>query len=186
MPSALNADAGFANAFDTFSKSAFRFEGLQTYDVEEEKKDFQDFLKGKIPVACPEGLKEWCSAITIATLQGKVYQRVRRIEFPLSDYTRFEIISGYQFSSEAGEQIRLLEKSSSDLSKDILSSDDFWLFDDTFCFALDYNSGGEFIGVRQIDNIDVPIYVGRKLRMLESAVDLPNSHSWQILSAQEQ
>ncbi len=181
MGKTFNPPDAFADALDTFKVSAFRFEGLQTYLIEEEREEFQRFLTGWIPKTCPDGLKDWCSDIAAATQSGKTYQRVRTIIFPLNEYTRFEVICGYQFSEPAGEVIQLLEEAPLKTGNTVTVIPDFWIFDDTLCFVMDYDQAGAFLGVRKVADNQLPFFVLIKHKALEQSIDLRHSKTWQQL-----
>ena len=147
--------------------------------MEEEQDELRSFLtEGRIET-CSPSMEEWCAEISAAKSQGKSYQRVRKIQFPLTDYTRFEIVTGFRFSSKAGEQIRLLENEPANL--DLTDISDFWLFDDTLCFWLRYDEDGRFIRVDQADVAELKLCVDLKPKLLAASVELRRSSSWRTL-----
>lgn len=177
--SSQSADT-FAAAFDSFRSTAFRFESLQRYDIEEERAELNAFLQGERSDECSSSMKEWCAEVSAAQAHGKSYQRIRAIRFPLSDYTQFEILTGYRFASPAGEQIRFLEHIPADLN--LAGISDFWLFDDAQCFWLRYNTDGQFIGVEQGDANDVTRCRELKERLWAASTNLYESRSWMELN----
>jgi hypothetical protein len=78
-----------------------------------------------------------------ATTAGKSMQRVRVVRQPLSDYVRMEFEWGYPDNIAAGEDIRILELGTDDIS-DVLDHD-YWLFDDATVVRLEYTDDGSFI-----------------------------------------
>ncbi len=120
--------------FNKFKKYAFRLELLQSYSVEQEKKDFMKFLKdGKVS---KDENKEWYETIKNAKSRGAIIQRVHVISFPLSDYIKFEM-EAYRYNMKEGEQIftipyRKFLKLMPKIKKD------FWLFDDKIVKINDY------------------------------------------------
>lgn len=178
----VDAEKAFTSAFSTFQKSAFRLEWLQTYDVEEERKLFRAFLKEGAVESCPPEFEAGCKEIARATAGGKLFQRVRRVTLPLTEYTRFEILNGYRFCIEAGEQVRILEKP--DVISNFLSTvgevKDFWLFDDNLCFELEYTTNGQFVAVHQMENGKLPFYVATKSKLLRISGELNESEAWKV------
>src|SRR5271168_282410 len=85
------SDSEFSAFFLSFKKSAFRLELNQSYLVEKESAEFTEFLAGRIRETPSSDMQEWCKLIKAARLNGKIFQRVRRIAYPLTNYTRFEI-----------------------------------------------------------------------------------------------
>jgi hypothetical protein len=175
-----SAQEALSRAFEAFQKTAFRFELLQIYDIEEERAAFRSFIENGPQKACQPDMEDWCAEIAKAKSMGRCYQRVRRVTLPPNDYTRFEILSGYQFSSEAGEEIRIWENDESPISTDGVKVKDFWLFDDSVCFELEYNEAGQFIGVHQIGSPQLPLYRRAKTVLLAASVELKQSTAWNL------
>lgn len=179
----VDAEKAFADAFGTFHTYAFRLEWRQIYDVEEERALFRSFLKEGAAKSCPREFVDGCKEITQARANGKLYQRVRRVTLPLTDYTRFEILDGYRFCVEAGEQVRILERN--DLISDLISIlgeiKDFWIFDDNLCFELEYDEQGQFIAVHQVEINKLPFYVTAKSKLWRASVELEKSKAWKLV-----
>lgn len=179
----IDTEKVFADAFDKFQKSAFRLERLQTYDVEEERELFRKFLKEGAAKSCPPEFEDGCKQIARATAQGRLFQRVRRISFPLNDYTRFEMLNGYRFCIEAGERVRILEgpDAISNLVGTLGEIKDFWLFDDNLCFELEYDEQGQFVAVHQVEISKLPFYVTAKSKLWQASVELGKSKAWKLV-----
>jgi Family of unknown function (DUF6879) len=174
------AEDKLSDAFSGFRQSAFRLELLQAYEVEAEKSDYADFLSGKIPTSCPACLVEWCQEIEAASTEGRTFQRVRLIDFPITDYTRFEVIFGYRFTVQHGEDIRIIQRQDFESLVAPLSKD-FWLFDDNLCVILDYDINGSYRGCWQTENSFNSHFVDYKATLLQRSVKLKNSHAWQMI-----
>ena len=175
----------FAEAFDTFRLYAFRLELRQDYDVEEERESFRSFLREGPAKTCPGFLVDGLREIAEAKTGDRTCQRVRRVVFPLTDYTRFEILNGYRFCAEVGEQIRILEEPSSISERDIENFKDFWLFDDKICFEMEYDQEGRFVSVRQAEQSKLPIYIAIKSRLWLAAVGLEKSKALRLAWTRE-
>lgn len=170
----------FADAFSTFRRSAFRLEWLQNYQNEEEQKLLQVFLKEGPSKSRPSEFNDWCAEIANGRANGKLFQRVRRVEFPLTEYTRFEISDGYRFSVEVGEDVRVLEGSHTNLNLPNHENEvkDFWIFDDNLCFELEYDHQGCFVAVHKVEGTRLLFNITLKAKALAASVELKKSESW--------
>lgn len=127
--------------FDRFTATAFRLETLQHYAGEEDR--LRAFSQG-LPL--PERsvrTSPWLARIAVTTVTGKRWQRVRVIQEPLTEYTRYEMAS-YVESQAAGEEIRIVRrKDASVLAHSAALRTDFWLMDagtsDAFALILRYD-----------------------------------------------
>ena len=72
---------------------------------------------------------------------------------PVSDYVRFELLHGYPANVEAGEDVRILGRSS---ARWRLPGLDFWLFDDDLAAVLVYDSDGASSGSSMLDDARHP------------------------------
>jgi len=104
------------NHFETFRKYAFRLELLQEYKVEEEKAAFENFLKtGKVD---EKQNADWHEIVRKAKARGAVMERVHVVDFPLSDYLRFEkeeyklneLADDFEFEAAAERQLNFKNK----------------------------------------------------------------------------
>jgi hypothetical protein len=127
-----------------FKQYAFRLETLPAYDSPRETEMLARFRRGEA-VRLPDDFP-WLQMVRSHKAAGRIMQRVRLIQQPLSDYIRFEM-SLYPQCIEAGEEIRIYEGDGSLL----ISPQDFWLFDRDTCFVLHYDDQGAFIGVEQVE-----------------------------------
>jgi hypothetical protein len=113
----------FAALFDTFQHTAFRLETLQTYDVSAELEAVRAFREGRPRPERSVRTSAWLRRVAVTTAQGKQWSRVRVVAYPLTEYTRYELV-GYVESQAAGEHIQLADF---DQVGDL--GPDFWLFD---------------------------------------------------------
>lgn len=127
-----------------FKTSAFRLETLPVYDSPRETEMLAAFMRGE-EVRLPDDFA-WLQMVRSHTAAGRSMQRVRMIQYPLSDYIRFEM-SLYPQCVEAGEEIRIWVGDGSLLG----SPKDFWLFDRDTCFELHYDSRGAFLGAEPVE-----------------------------------
>ena len=138
--------------FNRFASSVFRLEVLQHYAGEEDR--VEAFRLGLPRPERSVRTSPWLARIAVTTAtEGKRWQRVRVVEEPLSDYTRYEMTS-YVESQAAGEEIRIVPRGAG--SPLIMLQHDFWLFDagtpDEFALLMDYDTSGRFRDAELIAN----------------------------------
>ena len=88
---------------------------------------------------------------------GKTFRRVRVVIRPLSFYTRWEFVWGYDWNVKAREDIRILDVT--DGGGPELPDHDFWLFDDTTVVKLLYRPDGTQIGRELVEHPDLDQYL---------------------------
>ncbi|MFM1848440.1 MAG: hypothetical protein RL417_1914 [Pseudomonadota bacterium] len=74
--------------------------------------------------------------------------RVHLVDYPLSEYLRFEIEAAYRYTEEAGERIYLLDRARCSLELQEKAGEDFWLFDDAVVMVQEYSESGRFLRAR--------------------------------------
>jgi hypothetical protein len=137
--------------FDQVRSTVFRLETRQTYVVAGEQDRVRAFLDGR-----PLPLRNILTSPMIArmatsTLAGVRWTRARLVRFPLTDYTRFELVS-YQESAVVGLETHLADVDTDPALADL--TDDFWLLDGddpdhAVAILMDYDPDGRFLG-RQV------------------------------------
>lgn len=127
-----------------FTRSAFRLETLQTYEVASDGSDFARYLAGE-PSPSPERKEPFLARLREESARGLYRHRVRVVTYPVSDYTKFEAEWGYLPNSQAGEDIRILDLSERTLPVDVIG-DDFWLVDNKHAVCMHYGMSGELLG----------------------------------------
>jgi len=114
----------FGRLLRGFSGSAFRFEIRDRYNSEVGREPFRKFLAGE-----PDDYEWhhwWMEMVRQDRAKGKIWQRIRIVSVPLSDYNRYALTIA-RLSVAAGEDIRYLDRQSANgLS---LTPYDAWLFD---------------------------------------------------------
>jgi hypothetical protein len=146
----------FEACFDRFVVSAFRLETLPDYAAPAEDERIAAFRAGRpLPERSPR-TSPWLRRIAETTAAGKHWSRVHVVDYPLSEYTRFEIVT-YGESAAAGEDVRLTDRRA-DPALDALTWD-FWLFDaetdHPFAALMRYSHGGEYLGAQVTDDAAV-------------------------------
>jgi hypothetical protein len=157
------SDPEFAHLFRDFTRSAFRLETLQAYDVAYEAPALEAFRAGR-PLPPDPGAKDWTERIRAHVAAGRTFRRVHVVVEPLSEYLRFELVHGYAAGVAGGEEIRIAVAGTA--AADELPGEDFWLFDEQVAVVMDYGSGGEFLRARILDD---PAEVAQRVRWQRAA-----------------
>ena len=139
----LQGDA-FDDLFRSFEHSAFHLELRDSYHTPEEAGPFGRFLRGE-----PDDFawhQPWLNLVREATKAGKQITRARVVSVPHGDYTSWGLTVA-PLNIEAGEDIRWLPRH---LANGLdLTTDDFWLFDDTRVVFTIFEPSGVFGGGAQ-------------------------------------
>lgn len=138
---------------DHLTKSAFRLEMLDHYEVDSDGDDFARFKAGE-PEPDWERKNQWLDVLRAEKEAGILEHRVRVLRSPLNDYIRYECEWGYVPNSGAGEEIHVLDLAERDLPT-VLVDHDFWLIDDKYPLRMHYSETGEFVGAHLVDNVEL-------------------------------
>lgn len=158
--------------FRDFASSAFRLELRQDYVMPGEEDDLAAFARGELP---PPGYHYgWLDTVAEAVKAGKTFRRVRVVARPLSFYTRWEFVWGYDWNVKAGEGIRILDVT--DGAGPELPDHDFWLFDDATVVKLLYRPDGTQIGRELVEHPDLSQYVAWRNAAWQTAVPYTDYH----------
>jgi len=148
--------------YDGFRRSAFRLETRQSYAVDAEDASLAAFRAGTARPERSVRTSPWLARIATDTVSGKDWSRVRLVERPLTEYTRWELLS-YVESQAAGERILLAAAGAVPGA-----GGDFWLFDadtaEPSGFRTHYDAGGRVAVREPVDDPD-------ELRMLRRTRD---------------
>jgi hypothetical protein len=158
--------------FRDFTSSAFRLERWQVYTMPDEKEDLSAFAKGEFP---PPGYHYgWLDTVSDAVKAGKTFRRVRIVTRPLSFYTKWEFVWGYDWNVKAGEDIRILDGTDGPGLE--LPDHDFWLFDETTVVELLYREDGTQAGRELVERPDLSKYLSWRDAAWEAAVPYIDYH----------
>jgi hypothetical protein len=140
--------------YDRFTTSAFRLECLPQYRAPSETASLEAFLRGDPRPERSVRTQPWLARIARTTVvDRKSWSRVHIVDFPLSDYVRYELV-GYVESQAVGEEIRILNRADHPRFADL--HEDFWLFDETtdqpFAHTQLYGADGEYVGARPVSD----------------------------------
>jgi hypothetical protein len=143
----------FDACFDRFRVSVFRLEGLPAYDVPEETERIAAWRAGQARPERSVRTSPWLARIATTTTAGKSWKRARLVEFPLTDYIKYELGS-YVESQACGEEIRVAERPAT-----LAEQPDFWLFDgdepNAYAAAMLYDEQGRFLGAELVTEPNV-------------------------------
>lgn len=143
----IDPGAEFRQLFDEFEHTAFRLEVRKAYAVAREREYFDRFLAGE-----PDDfswLAGWFSTVRTAAEAGRRFMRVRVVDRPMSDYSRF----GYayaKYNNEAGEDIRYLLRESARNAG--LPNYDYWLFDSRRLLRMHFDDEDNLLNCEFIDD----------------------------------
>ena len=141
------AGSGLDRCLEVFTVSAFRLETLRAYAAPGEEDRLRAFRRGLPLPERPAQASRWLARIAATTATGKSWHRVRVLDRPLSEYECYRLL-GYRECAEAGEVIRIADRSSCPALAPLAR--DFWLFDADaarpFAALMNYDHAGEYLG----------------------------------------
>lgn len=160
MTDLLDGEA-FRQLFDSYAHTAFRLETRERYVVDKEQEPLRKFLAGE--PANDAWMEDWLADIRAATTDGKRVERVRVVNEPHSDYTRFGLDLA-QLTVGAGEDIRYLPRTRA--HELALPDEDYWLFDSGHVAVLRFDGSDRLLGVQVLDD---PAEVVRRCQWRDAA-----------------
>jgi hypothetical protein len=144
----------------------FRLETLPQYLVTHEEEEFAAWKRGDRIRSTPED-SAWLRRIRDSTVAGERWWRVRILDYPLVEYSRYELF-GYQDSDAAGQQTFVANRAwHSDLAE---LHEDFWLFDSKIALRMVYDDEGHFLHPEECDNTQH--YLSIRDRAVQHAIPL--------------
>ena len=163
----------FADARTT--RSAFRLETLDRYDVDSDQDNFRRYLAGEDGPSWAAG-DEWMDYLAAERASGIRRYRVHVFASPLSPYLRYECEWGYVYTSQAGEEIYILDTAETARPGGLLD-EEFWLYDDRWVVVMHYDNQGRFTDAVALPESETPRY--RRQRDLALAAAVPFSSWWE-------
>jgi hypothetical protein len=154
------------------TRTAFRLETLDRYEVPTDGGDFARYLKGE-PGPAPERKQAWADRLTQERERGIRRSRVHILRTPLTDYLRFECEWGHALNTHL-EDIHILDLSEHARPEGVPDCD-YWLIDDRITILMHYDDAGRFLGA-ETENDPAPYQRARDIAM--SAAE-PFSAWWQ-------
>lgn len=145
-------------------RRSLRLETRQAYVVPWEDEGFAAWLRGdpEPPSASFERHLARCREVRES---GRRMVRVRFVELPMTDYSRYEFETGYSRSTKAGEEILVIDRGRHPELDHV--RDDFVVFDDNALMYYRYSDDDQLIGY---DYNDDPAVVARHLDLAEEVL----------------
>jgi hypothetical protein len=144
----------FWQAFETFERSAWRFEQQPAYFIGYEHQQFDDFLAGHPtpPTENPE-LGDWMRQVAGHVAAGRTVGRVRIVDEPITDYQRWMRWMD-RWNREAGETIDYLSRSDAYRTGLLPAAGqhDWWLFDDLRLVLMYFDDKGVRVRAELVEN----------------------------------
>jgi hypothetical protein len=160
---------------DRLTRSAFRLELLDHYNVETDGGDFRRYLRGE-PAPTPERKQPWLDRLRRDRAAGILRRRVHVLSTPLTDYLRYECEWGYAPNVAAGEDISIVDLAERPRPEGLVDHD-FWLIDDRHAIRMHYDERGRFLGAEPLDEAQLPRY--RRARDSSGATAEPFTSWWE-------
>ena len=135
---------------DNATKSAFRLETLPQYLVPQEEEEFTAWRDNRPwPTQTPEN-NAWLAELKQIVARGIRWYRVHILDFPLCDYSRFEL-AGYAESQAVGQETFIADRAEHPELVDM--HEDFWLIDDETAVRMVYDDKGHFLRPEAVDDV---------------------------------
>lgn len=141
--------ADLEQLMDQVTKSCFRLESLPQYLVPQESAEFTAWRSGAPRRPRTPQNNAWLAELEQIVARGIRWYRVRILDHPLSDYSRFEL-AGYRDTQAAGQQTYVADRR--DHARLDSMHNDFWLMDDEVAVRMIYDKDGTFVRVEQAED----------------------------------
>lgn len=139
-----------------FTRTLFRLETLDQYEVISDGSDVARYLAGESePDMARKG--PWLEHLRDEAAHGRYRHRVHVLRGPLGDYLRYECEWGYAYNVRAGEGVRILDLAERPDPGGLVEQD-FWLIDDSRVLRMHYDDNGQFVGAEVMPDEAVPRY----------------------------
>ncbi|MDA2933551.1 hypothetical protein MYX82_04325 [Acidobacteria bacterium AH-259-D05] len=150
--------------------SVFRLESLPIYRVNGDWQLYERFLAGELAVK-DDPNDSYYAALDRLKNDGVPVRRVRVVDFPVSNYLRYEI-EWYRISERHGEVVYFIERAVFvDAIQGCILPEDFWAFDDCIVLIYHYDREGRWLGEEQVKDPDVvKRYIDVEKRLLEASL----------------
>ncbi|WP_228785182.1 DUF6879 family protein [Nocardia cyriacigeorgica] len=167
----LAQDDGFLDLFHQAKREAFHLEVKDSYYTPEYE-PLRKFLANEPQDF--EWFQPWLNHVRATTDRGVAVNRARVVSVPHNDYTRYAKHVA-AMNVEAGEDVRYLARHL--IRPDELTSDDWWLFDDSTVAFTVFDQSGRWRGGAVTTDPVIVDYIRRvKHRVWSLAVPLQDYH----------
>jgi hypothetical protein len=143
----------FGKRFESYQRSAWRFECQPTYSMPREQANIGRWRAGQPKPE--EHNAVWHETVREIVESGRSIGRVRVVRRPLTEYQRYQLDWAVPGNIEAGEDVKILDLT--DLELD-LPTNDFWIFDDSLVVDLNFNADGTLFNRDQRENPNLRQY----------------------------
>lgn len=135
---------------DECRSSAFRLEALPQYLVPQEQEALAEWREEGVRKRRTPANDAWLAELQGIVARGIRWYRVRILDYPLCDYSRFEL-AGYGDSDAAGQETFVADRAEHIELADM--RDDFWLFDDEIAVRMIYDDEGHSLRPERADDV---------------------------------
>lgn len=146
------------------ARRSLRMETRQAYAVPWEDESVAAWLRGE-PLPPDPALERHRAKCRALAASGRHAMRVRFLELPTTEYTRYEFEHGYPGNFEAGEEIHILDRAAHPEFDHV--REDFVVFDDTGVMFYRYAADDTLTGYEYTDD---PTVVRRHLDLAEQVL----------------
>ena len=150
--------------YEEVEHRSLRLECRQAYSVPWEDEGFAAWQRGEPEPPSPSFQRHLATCRSIVA-SGRRIVRVRFVEVPLTLYSRYEFETGYPQSSEAGEEVSVLNRAEHPEFDHV--REDFVVFDDTSVLYYRYSDDDQLLGY---DYSDDPSTVAEHVALAEEVL----------------
>lgn len=144
-----------SDPFDTFSRSAFRLETRQRYEVEGERELRRAVAEGR-PLPVTDEFREWFAWEGECRSTGRRVYRCHLVDEPLTEYLRYQL-AAYELQAVQGEEIWITPRRAAPELAAL--HEDFWAFDldesGAVALRMDYDDEDRFLAEVRVDDADM-------------------------------
>lgn len=169
----MEADPAALGTFiDQATRTLFRLETLDHYDVSSDGGDFQRYMRGEHG---PDAGRKaaWHKVLQADLDRGVTTSRVHVVRSPLSDYLRYEFEWGYAHNL-AYENIGILDLAEQQMPAELECIGDFWLIDEAIVAVMHYDDAGRYLGFEPAPDSDLDRYLAAARSAMSAAVSFGN------------
>lgn len=140
------------------TRSAFRLELLDLYDVASDGGELARYLAGE-PGPDPDHKNPWLDHLRRERAAGIRRYRVHVLTTPLTPYLRYECEWGYAPNSSAGEEIYIVDQAERAAPLRLPVDIDYWLTDDQHVLLMHYDPAGRLFGCDPVHGAQAEPYI---------------------------
>ncbi|MGH3827440.1 MAG: DUF6879 family protein [Pseudonocardiaceae bacterium] len=146
------SDIDVIGLYQAIKHRALRLETLQRYAVPWEDEGLAAWRRGEPEPLTPQR-KRTMETLRLVTESGRRIGRVRFVELPLTEYSRHEFEVAYPRTTEAGEEVHILDRALHPEFDHV--REDFVVFDDTSVMWYRYTAEDILTGYDYTEEPDV-------------------------------